>query len=74
MNIGETKYMTVGTDTNHLEIDNGDMITGCIEFRYLETIFITDRRDSKNISHRVKKSTENNSCIKLVMGVKIYNK
>jgi hypothetical protein len=33
MNIAKTKYMSVGTDTNHLEMDNGDIITGCTEFR-----------------------------------------
>ena len=45
--------MSVGTDTNHLEMDNGDIITGCTEFRYLGTIFTKDGRDTKNISHRV---------------------
>jgi hypothetical protein len=52
----KTKYMSVGTDTNHLEIDNGDIITGCTEFRYLGTIFIKDGRDAKNIRHRVTQS------------------
>jgi hypothetical protein len=33
MNITKRKYMSVGTDTNHLEMDNGDIITGCTEFR-----------------------------------------
>ena len=45
MNIAKTKYMPVGTDTNHLEMDNGDIITGCTEFRYLATIFTKDGRD-----------------------------
>jgi hypothetical protein len=53
MNIAKTKYMSVGTNTNHLEMDNGDIITGCIEFRYLGTIFTTDGKDTKNIRHRV---------------------
>jgi hypothetical protein len=53
MNIARTKYMSVGTDTNHLEMDNGDIITGCTEFRYLGTIFTKDGRDTKNICHRV---------------------
>jgi len=53
MNIAKTKYMSVGTDTNHLEMDNGDIITGCTEFRYLGTIFTKDGRDTKNIRHRV---------------------
>jgi hypothetical protein len=26
----KTKYISVGTDTNPLEMDNGDIITGCI--------------------------------------------
>jgi hypothetical protein len=47
MNIAKTKYMSVGTDTNHLKMDNGDIITGCTEFRYLGT------RDTKNIRYRV---------------------
>jgi hypothetical protein len=29
MDIAKTKYMSVGTDTNHLEMDNSDIITGC---------------------------------------------
>jgi len=33
VNIAKTKYMSLGTDTNHLELDNGDIITGCTEFR-----------------------------------------
>ena len=53
MNIAKTKYMSVGTDTNHLEMDNGDIITCCTEFRYLGTKFTKDGRDTKNIRHRV---------------------
>jgi len=53
MNIAETKYMSVGNDTNHLEMDNGDIITGCTEFRYLGTIFTKDGSDTKNIHHKV---------------------
>ena len=53
MNIAETKYMSVGNDTNHLEMENSDIITGCTEFRYLVTIFTKDGRDTKNIRHRV---------------------
>ena len=49
----KTKHMSVGTDTNHLEMDNGDIITGCTEFRYLGTTFTKDGRDTKNIHHRV---------------------
>jgi len=45
--------MSVGTDTNHLEMDNGDIITGCTEFRYLGTIFTKDGRGTKNIRHRI---------------------
>ena len=53
MNIAKTKYMSVGTDTNHLDMDNGDIITDCTEFRYLGTIFTKHGRDIKNIRHRV---------------------
>jgi len=53
MNIAKTKYMSVDTDTNHLEMDNGDIITGCTEFRYLGTIFTKDGRDTKSICHKV---------------------
>jgi len=45
--------MSVGTDKNHLEMNNCDIITGCTEFRYLGTIFTKDGKDSKNIRHRV---------------------
>jgi len=30
-NIGTTKYMTLGTDTNHLELDNGDIYINKIQ-------------------------------------------
>jgi hypothetical protein len=53
INIAKTKYMSVGTDTNHLQMDNGDIITGCTKFRYLGTIFTKDGRDIKNICHKV---------------------
>jgi len=53
VNIAKTKYMSLGTDTNHLELDNGDIITGCTEFRYLVSIFTKPGRDTKNISHRL---------------------
>jgi hypothetical protein len=53
MNTDKTKYMSLGTDTNHLEMDNGDIISGCTEFRYLGTIFTKYGRDTKNIRYRV---------------------
>ena len=74
MNIAKTKYMSLGTDTNHLQMDNGDIITGCTEFRYLGTIFTKDGRDTKNIGHRITKKPENNRCIKWGMVVKGRNK
>jgi hypothetical protein len=53
MNIANTKYMSLVTDTNHLEADNGDIITGCIVYKYLGSICTKDGRDTKNIGHRV---------------------
>jgi hypothetical protein len=47
MTIAKTKYISLGTVTNHLEMDNGDITTGCTEFSYLETIFTKDGRDTK---------------------------
>ena len=47
MNLAQTKHLSLVTDTNHLELDNGDIITGCTEFRYLGSIFTKDGRDSK---------------------------
>jgi len=77
-NIAERKYMSVGTDTNHLEMDNGDIITGCTEFRYLGTIFTTDGRDTKKYTPQGNKSTENNRSIMVAWGggmvVKEHNK
>ena len=32
INIAKTKYMSLGTDINHLEMGNSDIITGCTEF------------------------------------------
>jgi len=52
MNIAETKCMSLGTDTDHLEL-NGDIITGSTEFRYLGSIFTKEGRDTKNIRYRV---------------------
>jgi hypothetical protein len=71
MNSAKTKYMSVGTDTNHLEMDNGDIITGCTEFWYLGTVFTKDGRDTKNIRNTIK---ENNRCIKWGMVGKEHNK
>ena len=53
MNIAKTKYTVLGTDTNYLEVDNGDIITGCTEYKYLGSIFTKDGKDTKNIRHRV---------------------
>jgi len=53
MNMAKIKYMSLGTDTNHLELDNGDIITGITEFRYLGSISKKDGRDTKNIRYRV---------------------
>jgi hypothetical protein len=47
MNIDKTKYMSLGPDTYDLEMDNGDIITDCTEFRFLGTIFTKDERDTK---------------------------
>ena len=53
INIAETKYMSLGTEINHLEMNNGDSITGCTEVRYRVSVFTKDGRDSKNVRHRV---------------------
>jgi hypothetical protein len=53
MNIAKTKNMPLGTDTNYLDLDNGDITTGCTEYKYLGSIFTKDGRDTKNIRHRV---------------------
>ena len=53
VNIAKTKYMSLGTDTNYLEVDNGDIITGCTEYKYLGSICTKDGRDTKNVRHRV---------------------
>jgi hypothetical protein len=45
--------MSLGIDTNYLEVDNGGIITGCTEYKYLGSIFTKDGRDTKNICHRV---------------------
>jgi predicted ATP-grasp superfamily ATP-dependent carboligase len=53
MKVAKTKYMSLGTDTNYLEVDNGDIITGSTEYKYLGSIRTKDGRDTKNIRHRV---------------------
>ena len=49
MNIAKTNYMSLGIDTNYLDLDNGDVITGCTEYNYLGSIFIKDERHTKNM-------------------------
>ena len=56
----------MGTDTNHLELGDGDIITGCTEIRYLGSIFTKDGRDTKNISHGV---TQARKIISAINGV-----
>jgi hypothetical protein len=58
--------VSLGTDTKHLEMDNGDIITGYTEFRYLGNKFTKDGRDTKNIRHRV---TEARKIISAINGV-----
>jgi hypothetical protein len=53
MNFAKTKYMSLGTDTNYLEVDNVGIITGCTEYKYLGSICTKDGRYTKNICHRV---------------------
>jgi len=72
LNIAKTKYMSLGIDTNYLEVDNGDIITGCTEYKYLGSICTKDGRDTKNIRQRVT-STENNICTKWDMVVEGLN-
>jgi hypothetical protein len=48
VNSAKTKYMSLGNDKNHLEMDNSDVITAL-----QLCIFTEDGRDTKNISHRV---------------------
>src|SRR5215510_10713605 len=55
INIAKTKYISLGTDTKHLEIDNGDTIIG---FKYLGSIFTTDGRETENIRHRATQARE----------------
>ena len=43
VNIANTKYVSLGTDTNHLQLDNGDIITGCTKFK-VPGIHIYQRR------------------------------
>jgi hypothetical protein len=43
----------LGIDTNHLEMDNGNIITSCTEFMYLGPYLPKMERDTKNIRHRV---------------------
>jgi hypothetical protein len=56
MNIAKTKYMALGYDTNYLEVGNGDIITGCAEYKYLGSVSTKDGRDNKNIRQRVTKA------------------
>ena len=48
-----TRYKVPSSRWRYLEMDNGDIIAGCTEFRHLGTIFTKDGRDIKNIRHRV---------------------
>jgi hypothetical protein len=53
MNIVKTKCMSLGTDTYYLKVENGDIIIGCTEYKYLGSIFTKDGRETKYIRHRV---------------------
>jgi hypothetical protein len=43
----------LGADTNYLEVENGDIITGCLEYKYLGSMLTKDGRHTKNIRHSV---------------------
>ena len=51
--MGNIRFVRVTTVCNYLEVDNGDIITGCSEYKYLGSIFTKDGRDTKNIRRRV---------------------
>ena len=41
--------MSLGTETNYLEVDNGDIITDCTKYKYLGSIFTKNIRGIKSI-------------------------
>jgi len=45
--------MYLGKVTNYLEVDKGDIITGCTEYKYVGSMCTKHGRDAKNIRHRV---------------------
>ena len=45
--------MSLGKDTNYLAVDNGDIIIGCTDYKYVGSICTKDETDTKNIRHRV---------------------
>jgi hypothetical protein len=62
--------MPLDTDTNHLEMDNGGIITGCTEFRTWD-LYLSRMEKTLNIYiPRGIASTKNNRCIILGMVVK----
>jgi hypothetical protein len=56
VNTDKTKYTSLCTDTNYLEVDSGDVIIGCTEYKKLGSIRPAEGRDNKNTPHRVTKA------------------
>jgi hypothetical protein len=49
MNTQKTKYLCVGAETSDTELDNGDKITACKEYKYLGTVFNQQGTDDADI-------------------------
>ena len=63
--------MSQGTNTNNLELDNGDVIADCAEFIYVGSMFTKDGRDNKKkYTPQGYTSMENNKDIEWGMVVK----
>jgi hypothetical protein len=73
MNIAKTKCMSLGTDANHLELENGEVITGLLSLGTLDP-YLPKKEETPKYSAQGNTSTENNSRIEWRLVVKRHNK
>lgn len=48
--------MSLGTDTDELQLENNGKISGCTEYKYLGSILTNDGNDTKNIRNKIVQS------------------
>lgn len=70
VNTRKTEYLCVGGELDNLELDDGQQITGCQEYRYLGVIFTSDGTNKQEINIRISKARK---AISIINGI-LWNK